>query len=183
MRECDKDFKEKSCTLTHEGRTLKKWRAFVGRLEKQETNPFRRAARHRCRACQSATVVSGRCKRLQHRYGTPSMTVLNETEGCTCHQDLRSFLPEIDTTYVPAELLAPSKPAGGVQRKRKVAQGGAAAGGRASRVKLEPGLRPFLPATNTTSTTCAFRRQQLHNTVNCTLNSKQQRLSSVCCCL
>ena len=113
----------------------------MGRLEKQESNPFRRAARHRCRACQAATVVSGRSKKLQHHYGKPSMTVLNETKGCTCHEDLCSFLPGIDTMFVPSELLAPFKHASGGQGQRKRSRQ-EAAGSRSSQVKLEPGQQP-----------------------------------------
>ena len=106
MRECDQDFKDKSCTLTHEGRTLQKWRAFVGRLESSSANPFRKAARFRCSACETAARKKGRSKKLNHNYGAPPLTVLVETEGCTCHMEIHSMLPHLDTTYVPDELLA-----------------------------------------------------------------------------
>ena len=142
VRDCDKDFKEKACTLTHEGRTLGKWRAFVGRLEASSTNMFRRAARHRCSACQAATRSSGRSKKLKHNYGMPPLAVLIETDGCTCHEDIRSFLPDLDTTFVPSELLAPTKPVATGKRK-KVQGAGAAARIRSSRVKLESGLSPY----------------------------------------
>jgi hypothetical protein len=143
VRDCDKDFKEKACTLTHEGRTLGKWRAFVGRLEASSTNMFRRAARHRCSACQAATRSSGRSKKLKHNYGMPPLAVLIETDGCTCHEDIRSFLPDLDTAFVPSELLAPTKPVATGKRK-KVQGAGAAARIRSSRPKLESGLSPQL---------------------------------------
>ena len=142
VRDCDKDFKEKACTLTHEGRTLGKWRAFIGRLEASSTNMFRRAARHRCSACQAATRSSGRSKKLKHNYGMPPLAVLIETDGCTCHEDIRSFLPDLDTAFVPSELLAPTKPVATGKRK-KVQGAGAAARIRSSRVKLESGLSPY----------------------------------------
>jgi hypothetical protein len=140
VRECDKDFKEKSCTLTHEGRTLQKWRSFVGKLETSTTNPFRQAARHRCSACEAKVrLTSGRSKKLQHNYGRTAPAVLLETEGCTCHEDLRKFLPDLDTNFVPAELLAPSRPPPSAGKRKKVPGAGSAADSRSSRVKLEPG--------------------------------------------
>ena len=139
MRECDQDFKDKSCTLTHEGRTLQKWRAFVGRLESSSANPFRKAARFRCSACDAAARKKGRSKKLNHNYGAPPLTVLVETEGCTCHVEIRSMLPHLDTTYVPDELLAPSQPAGPTGKRKKAAPSRSMAS-RATRVKLEPGL-------------------------------------------
>jgi hypothetical protein len=140
VRDCHQDFKEKSCTLTHEGRTLQKWRAFVGKLETVSTNPFRRAARHRCRACEAALRLSGRSKKLQHDYGAPAPTVLLEIDGCTCHEDMRNFLPDLDTTYVPAELLAPSQPAATAGKRKRVTDSVGGAGAMASRVKVEPGF-------------------------------------------
>jgi len=139
VRECDKEFKEKSCTLTHEGRTLQKWRAFVGKLETASTNPFRRAARHRCRACEAAMRLSGRSKKLQHNYGAPSPTVLLETDGCTCHEDVRKILPDLDTTYVPAELLAPAQPLSSTGKRKRASGSAVPAGSQSSRIKAEPG--------------------------------------------
>ena len=139
MRECDQDFKDKSCTLTHEGRTLQKWRTFVGRLESSSANPFRKAARYRCRACEAAARKSGRSKKLNHNYGAQPRTVLLESEGCTCHVEIRIMLPNLDTVYVPAELLAPSQPTTtpGGKRKKSAVVGSAA--DRLTRIKTEPG--------------------------------------------
>ena len=148
MRECDQDFKDKSCTLTHEGRTLQKWRAFVGRLESSSANPFRKAARFRCSACETAARKKGRSKKLNHNYGAPPLTVLVETEGCTCHMEIRSMLPHLDTTYVPDELLAPSGQLAATGKRKKAAPSRSTAS-RATRVKLEPGplaLPPLLLA-------------------------------------
>ena len=140
VRDCDKDFKEKSCTLTHEGRTLIKWRTFVGRLEASSSNPFLRAARHRCSACQAAKRSGGRSNKTKHNYGAPSAAVLHETDGCTCHEDILEFLPDLDTTYVPGELLAPSKPSGTGKRKKVSGTSAAVSSSRVSRVKVEPGV-------------------------------------------
>ena len=96
VRECDQDFKDKKCTLTHEGRTKDKWRAFVGRLESSSANPFRKAARYRCSACEAAARKRGRSKKLNHNYGALPITALVETEGCTCHTEIRSMLPNLD---------------------------------------------------------------------------------------
>ena len=138
VRECDQDFKDKKCQLTHEGRTKDKWRAFVGRLESSSANPFRKAARYRCSACEAAARKRGRSKKLNHNYGALPMTALVETEGCTCHTEIRSMLPNLDTQYVPDELLAPSQPAGPAGKRRKVAPSSRTPS-RSTRVKLEPG--------------------------------------------
>jgi hypothetical protein len=138
VRECDQDFKDKKCQLTHEGRTKDKWRAFVGRLESSSANPFRKAARYRCSACEAAARKRGRSKKLNHNYGALPITALVETEGCTCHTEIRSMLPNLDTQYVPDELLAPSQPAGPAGKRRKVAPSSRTPS-RSTRVKLEPG--------------------------------------------
>ena len=140
VRDCDKDFKEKACALTHEGRTLLKFRAFVGRLEASGTNPFRRAARHRCGACEAKVRASGRSKKLQHNYSKPAPAALLETEGCTCHVDIYQYLPDLDTHYVPVELLAPSQEAPSAGRRKREAGAGGPAVARSLRVKTEPGM-------------------------------------------
>lgn len=155
VRECDQEFKDKKCALTHEGRTLECWRKFVGKLETVSTNPFRRAARHRCPACEAALRLCGRPKKLQHDYGAPAPTVLLETEGCTCHEDVRGFLPDLDRTYVPAELLAPSQPAAAAGKRKRVPGPAGGAGTVTSRIKLEPGFL-LLPST---SSFCFFASQ------------------------